>query len=335
MGNIELFRTVVKCGESSDKICYDTSMMMLGSCFAQNLGERMKQLKFNIIINPFGVVYHPAPIARNLERIITGIPYTLCNLQKNNELWCSFDHHGRFSHTDDNVCLNQLNSELQLAHKQLAQCKWLFVTFGTAWAYRLKTTGIIVANCHKFPSSDFRRIRFNVDEIYDIWAETISKLRKFNPDLKIVFTVSPIRHLRDDAHENQLSKATLLLAIDRLNSEIKNTVYFPAYEIVIDELRDYRFYDENMTHPNIVAINYIWQRFCEIFIDNKNLKIMNQVENIVRASAHKQLHRTSESLKFAENYLEKIRLLNQQMPFLDFTEEMKRFEKIIFNFSPL
>jgi len=322
---MELFRTIVNCKSSPEKISYDTSFLMVGSCFAENLGARLQQLKFNVIVNPFGIVYHPAPAAYQLERIITGKPYTEDELQQHNELWYSFDHHGRFSHTDILTCLERINHELEQAHEQLAHSNRLFVTFGTAWAYRLKHTGRIIANCHKLPSTDFDRIRFSVNEIQDIWIETIDKLLGFNPAIKVVFTVSPIRHLRDGAHKNQLSKSTLLLAVDYLNQKRENTGYFPAYEIVLDELRDYRFYAENMTHPNVVAINYIQQRFCESYMTEDTLQIMKTVEDIVKAVAHRPLHQTSEYRKFAEKYLEKIVQMKRQMPQLDFSEEIERF----------
>ena len=326
---MELFRTVVKCDVSPEKIGYHTPFLMLGSCFAENLGERMKQLKFNIVLNPFGIVYHPAPAAHQLTRIMSGKRYTKYELYQHNELWHSFDHHGQFSHSDVSVCLERINHELQQAHAQLARAEWLFVTFGTAWAYRLKGKDRTVANCHKFPSSHFERVRFEVNRIIFIWSKVIARLRRFNPAIKVVFTVSPIRHLRDGAHENQLSKSILLLAIERLNSEVENTFYFPAYEIVLDELRDYRFYDETMTHPNAVAIDYIWQRFCECYMEGHTLQIMKTVENIVKASAHIPIHQTSECRIFAGNYLEKIAGLKQQMPCLDLAKETERFEKMM------
>ena len=323
---MELFRTVVKCTASPDKIGYDTPLLMMGSCFAENMGNRLQQLKFNIMLNPFGIVYHPTPAAHQLERIITGKPYTTGELHDHNGLWCSFDHHGRFSHPDISVCLEQINIGLQQAHNQLIRAEWLLITFGTAWAYRLKSSGRIVSNCHKFPASDFERIRFSIDEIYAVWAAAIARLRKFNPAIKIVFTVSPIRHLCDGAHENQLSKSSLLLAVDRLIGEIEHTGYFPAYEIVLDELRDYRFYDEQMTHPNTAAINYIRKRFCECYMTENTLQTMKYVDDIVQAAAHRPLHHTSEYRKFAADFLEKTAKLEQQFPRLDFSKEKEKFE---------
>ena len=321
---MELFRTVVKCTASPEKIGYGTPFLMLGSCFAENLGARLRQFKFDVVFNPFGIVYHPAPAAHQLERIMTAEPYAVSELQQHNELWHSFDHHGRFSHPDVSECLEQINMELRQAHDQLARSGWLFVTFGSAWAYRSKSSGRMVSNCHKFPASDFERIRFGIDEIYAVWTETITRLRQFNPEIRIVFTVSPIRHLRDGAHENQLSKSTLLLAVDRLNRDMENTGYFPAYEIVLDELRDYRFYAEDMTHPNNVAIDCIRKRFCENCMTDETLQIMKVVEDIVKASEHRPIHHTSELRTFAAACMEKIARLKQQMPLLDFTEEIVR-----------
>ena len=324
---MEIFRTIVKCTASPEKIGYDTPFMMVGSCFAESLGVWLQQHKFDVAVNPFGIVYHPAPAANHLDRIITAKPYTAHELQQHQELWHSFDHHGRFSHPDISVCIRQINDELQQAHVHLSRSEWLLVTFGTAWAYRLKNTGRIAANCHKFPASCFERIPFDVNEIYATWTETIAQLRHFNPAIKIIFTLSPIRHLRDGAHENQLSKSTLMLAIDRLNREIENTGYFPAYEIVMDELRDYRFYAENMTHPNSATINYIWQRFCECYMAENTLQTMKTVEDIVKAAAHRPIHSTSARRKFAADYLEKIAKLKQQYPQLDFAEETEWFLK--------
>jgi len=323
---MEQFRTIVNCTPSPEKIGYNTSFLMLGSCFAENLGARLQQLKFNVVVNPFGMVYHPAPAAYQLGRIITGKTYTVDELQHHNELWYSFDHHGRFSHPDALTCLGQINHELKQAHDQLAHSKWLFVTFGTAWAYCLKSSKRFVTNCHKFPTSEFERICFDMERICSIWTKTITRLRRFNPAIKVVFTVSPIRHLRDGAHENQLSKSILLLAVDQLNHKKENTSYFPAYEIVLDDLRDYRFYTENMTHPNVAAINYIQQRFCESYMTEDTLQIMKTVGDIVKAAAHRPLHHSSEYRKFADNFLEKIAKLKQQMPHLDFTEEIERFK---------
>jgi hypothetical protein len=257
--------------------------------------------------------------------MMDGRLYTPNELLFHNKLWCSLDHHGRFSHPVAAECLQQINTELSHAHNTLARAEWLFVTFGTAWGYRSKNTGRMVANCHRLPASDFERVRLEVDEICTIWSETIARLRQFNPAVRVIFSVSPIRHLRDGAHENQLSKAILLLAVDRLTHEVTNTGYFPAFELLLDELRDYRFYSEDMTHPGDTAIHYILQRFCESYMTNHTLQTMTAVEEIVKAAAHRPIHATSAYRKFANNCLEKISRLNRQYPQFDFTKEAQRF----------
>jgi hypothetical protein len=324
----EQFRTVIKCEKSIEKICYDTHLLMLGSCFTENLGMKLKTLKFNITINPFGIVYHPLAVSEQINRIIMGKIYSANELIFDGELWHSFEHHGRFSHCDSSEVLQKINSELLNANIALQQSKWLFITFGTAWGYTLKDEGRIVANCHKFPASKFERIRFNVNDITENWIETITKLQKFNPELKIVFTLSPIRHLRDGAYENQLSKATLLLAIEEIMNKTERTSYFPAYEIVLDDLRDYRFYKEDMVHPNNVAIEYIWQKFCDTFFADNTLGIISEVEDIVKAASHRPLHKTLAIKKFASAYLEKIAALKSKNFSLDFSAEKQWFNEI-------
>ncbi len=304
-------------------------MVMLGSCFAENMGNILQRLKFDISLNPFGIIYHPLPAAQNAERMITGKPYCADELRLHGELWHGFDHHGRFSHPDINVCLQRMNDELSRAHKRLMRADLLFVTFGTARAYRLKSDGRIVANCHKYPASDFEHFRSDADEICRIWTKCILNLREFNPDVKIIFTVSPIRHLSDGAHENQLSKSVLLTAVDRLIGETTGTGYFPAYEIMLDDLRDYRFYDEDMTHPNRTAVNYIWQRFTETYMTDNTRKLMKETEDIVKASEHRPIHRTSACRTFAAKYLEKIARLQPAIPQADFTKEIELFERML------
>jgi hypothetical protein len=300
---------------------------MTGSCFAENIGNKLHRLKYNISLNPFGIVYHPLPAAKNMERIISGKPYAEDELQLHQELWCSFDHHGRFSHPESRICIEQINTELQEARQRLSAANLLFVTFGTAWAYRRKADKRIVANCHKYPASEFERFRSDVDEIYEAWNATLTNLHPFNPNLRTVFTISPIRHLRDGAHENQLSKAVLLLAVDKLTRTSANIGYFPAYEIMLDDLRDYRFYDEDMAHPGTQAVNYIWQRFQECYMTKETQQLMKEVEEIVKAAAHRPIHRTSAYAAFAEKSLEKIAQLQQRLPQADFTKEIATFVK--------
>ena len=320
------FRTVIKFSGSPEKFDHRSSILMIGSCFAENIGEKLLQNKFNIALNPFGILYNPASIARSVNRIISGGLYQLDELCQNHELWCSFDHHGRFSDTDAERCLQGINDELSEAHRKLHRLDWLIITFGTAWIYSLKGTGEIVANCHKLPSDIFIRRRMDPDEIVAGWNQVVASLRQVNPDINILFTVSPVRHLRDGAHENQISKSTLLLAIDRICREHPRSYYFPAYEIMLDDLRDYRFYDTDMIHPNSTAIDYIWDMFCNTYISEHAIEVMKEIEKIVNASKHRPIHRTTEIQKFTTAFLEKIELLQQKMPYLDFGKEISMFQ---------
>ncbi|MDR0815465.1 MAG: GSCFA domain-containing protein, partial [Bacteroidales bacterium] len=302
---------------------YSTPVLMTGSCFAENIGRMMQRLKFNVTLNPFGIVFHPFPLARQLDRLLSADEYSAGELRHDHDLWFSFDHHGRFSQPEQTDCLALINGEFQQGRQQLAKAKWLFVTFGTAWAYRLKENGKIVANCHHYPTNAFERIRTEADEICETWARTITRLREINPAVQVVFSVSPVRHLRDDAHENQLSKATLLLAVERLNKNM-NTCYFPAYEIMQDDLRDYRFYDEDMTHPNPLAIKYIWQRFCTTYFSDDAVRVMNKVDDIVKASEHRPIHHNEATRTFKTAYLAKIAEMQKRFPNMDFSQETKQ-----------
>ncbi|MDR1666559.1 MAG: GSCFA domain-containing protein [Bacteroidales bacterium] len=332
---MDAFRTIVKDPVSPEKTDYPSPVMMTGSCFAENIGQYMQRLKFNIVLNPFGIVYHPLPLARQLDRMIAAEPYRPEELCFHNGLWFTFDHHGRFAHPEQTTCLNGINAELALGHKQLTAARRLFVTFGTAGAYRLKENGKIVANCHRYPSDAFERFRSTPDEIHEQWITTVNRLRQVNPDIQIVFSVSPIRHLHHGAHQNQLDKATLLLATERLNRALPLTAYFPAYEIMMDDLRDYRFYDEDMTHPNSSAVKYIWQYFCNACLSEHTISTMKKVEDIVKASAHRPIHRNAATRSFAAAYLHKIKEMRQQFPFMDFSRETALFDSYCRDYTGL
>lgn len=256
------FRTIVPCEKLQHQISHRDKILLLGSCFAENIGHLLVAHKFNVKINPTGILYNPVSIADALQTMSDRYQYTVNDIFRDGNLWHSFRHHSRFSHTDPELCIDGINRELKAGAEQLHRASWLLVTFGTAYVYSLRETGKVVANCHKLPASLFDRRRVGVDEMIRGWIPLIERLSDSNPELRIMFTVSPIRHLRDGAHENQLSKSVLLLFVDELCRMYPDRcIYFPSYEIVMDELRDYRFYDAGMTHPNEQAIRYIWERF--------------------------------------------------------------------------
>ena len=241
---------------------FASGLVSIGSCFADNIGARLQESDFHIVINPFGALYNPASIASALHRLIEDRPIGMEDLVKHEGYWHSWHHHGSFSQTTPGATLTCCNSRLHRVHSALKEANLLMVTFGTAWVFERE--GQVVANCHKLPPQQFVRRKMTVEEIVALWTPLLQEMAALYPKLNILFSVSPIRHLADGAHGNQLSKATLLLAVDQLitqNSKLMTVHYFPAYEIVLDELRDYRYYDEKMTHPTDLAVDVVWERF--------------------------------------------------------------------------
>jgi hypothetical protein len=226
------------------KIGYRAPSLMMGSCFTESIGLHLRERLFPVEVNPFGILYNPASIANSLEILMAERFFEAKDLFFANGLWNSFYHHSRFSNPDRQACLNEINSKIEEASRILRGSNLLFCTFGTSWVFEEISSGRIVSNCHKLPAATFSRYRLSPSGILKLWEKLIPGLWQVNPDLKIVFTVSPIRHLKDGLHENNLSKAVLLLAIDELQKQFgkERIFYFPSYEILLDELRDYRFY---------------------------------------------------------------------------------------------
>lgn len=244
------------------KIDYSTGIVSLGSCFADEIGERLQEGDFHVEMNPFGALYNPASIAAAVRRLMEDREIGMDDLMQHEGLWHSWHHHGCFSHSTAEETLAACNSRIHQAHQAIKEASLLMVTFGTAWVFERE--GEIVANCHKLPPQMFVRRRMTVEEIVALWQPLLQELAAYYPELKVFFTVSPIRHMADGAHGNQLSKSTLLLAIDQLLPTDHcplPTYYFPSYEIVLDELRDYRFFNEKMTHPTPLAVDIVWDRF--------------------------------------------------------------------------
>ena len=313
------FRTIVEPLKLQGLINHQSGVVMMGSCFSDNIGNRMRQACFDVEINPFGTLYNPASIACGINAILSKRKYTNNDLFKavGDNRWHSFSHHSMFSSIDDERMLVRINGRMSEAHEAIKKASVLIITFGTAWVYELKDTHEVVANCHKLPASRFNRRIMNVDEIVNQWQQLICVLQEFNPKLKIVFTVSPIRHLRDGAHENQLSKAILHIAINRLMQQFEELIYFPAYEIMNDDLRDYRFYGLDMTHPSEAAIDYIYDIFSQSFFDEKTKTVAEQCERLTRRMAHRPMSDDIESVKrFEKSTLEMKAQMLQQFPFL-------------------
>jgi hypothetical protein len=316
------FRTIVDVPESRHKIGYETSSIWIGSCFTENIGLRLRDLKFPHAVNPFGILYNPASIGNSLSILMEGRQFTPEDLRHGNGLWYSFFHHTSFSHPDPEECARQINDSINYSRTVLEKAGLLFVTFGTARVYRLKETGEIVSNCHKLPHNWFEHILLDAGMIIESWTNLISELVAFNPGLQIVFTISPVRHWKDGAHGNQVSKATLILVISKLREMFGNVLYFPAYEIVMDELRDYRFYDEDMLHINNQGVNYIWERFSDSYITPSAFPVMKEIKAIRQALDHRPFNpSTLQYRTFLDKTIARIDAVEKLIPSADFSDE--------------
>lgn len=268
-------QTTVDIPKGKLRIRHDCKIMLLGSCFADEIGKKFTEYGFQTMVNPFGTLYNPPSIAALLLRCISRTQYEQASkevFQATDGLWHSWMHHSRFSASQADTMVKSLNDTTITAANFLEHADILIITLGTAIIYRLKENGMLVANCHKQPDALFQRERLSAYDIADQWQMLLGLLRSVNPRLHVIFTVSPIRHKRDGLHINQISKGILLQAVDELLSSADNedfASYFPSYEIMLDELRDYRFYAEDMIHPSPTAIEYIWQKFQQTYMSPK------------------------------------------------------------------
>lgn len=306
------FRTKVKPEKASFTFSHTTPIVLMGSCFAENIGEKLADHFFPVDINPFGTLYNPASVAEGLRLLIDGKQLQASDLFLHEGVFHSFTHHSRFSASTEEGCLQKINERLQSSAVALQKAERLVITFGTAWVYKLKSDGRIVGNCHKLPEKMFERVRLTVSEIVTDWHSLIETLRQENPRLKTLFTVSPVRHWKDGANGNQLSKATLLLAVDELCRLYPDYVaYFPAYEIMMDELRDYRFYADDMLHPSTLAVDYIWESFATSYLTADSRTLLKELAGIRKALNHKPFNPENEPYRsFLKQTIEKAEKLN-------------------------
>lgn len=314
------FRTIVKPLRFRGTISHRQGVMMLGSCFSDNIGLRLRQACFDVDINPFGTLYNPASIACGIGAILKCRQYSIDDLfqEKGDNRWHSFSHHSEYSSVDSQLMLEKINQRVCEANKMLQRASTLIVTFGTAWVYKYAPTGKVVANCHKLPASMFERSMMSIDEIVAMWKDVIADVKAINQSIQVIFTVSPIRHLRDGAHENQLSKSTLLLAINQLERECEDVIYFPAYEIMNDDLRDYRFYASDMTHPSEVAVDYIYDIFSQSFFDDDTISLAEKCVKLSKRLMHIPMSDDQDAVaRFVHSTNQLKTQLLQQYPFLE------------------
>ncbi len=306
------------------KINIKQNLMMMGSCFAENIGEKLSLHKFNNLINPNGILFNPINIFDALNSYIEGKIYTENDLFLHDELWYSWQYHGRFSDVEKDVALTKINDSQRLAIAQIKNVDHLMLTFGSAYVYELKNINEIVSNCHKVPQQKFNKRLLTVNEIVDAFNKSKIKNLKSN----IILTVSPVRYFRDGLVENNHSKAVLIQAVHELIREHKNLYYFPAFEIVMDELRDYRFFENDLVHPNDLAVAYVWERFCETMLDDETKSFLKSMDEILSAKNHRPFNsNTQKHLEFLNTYLTKTELLNKAFPFLSLEAEKNYFRK--------
>ncbi len=315
--------------EASAGITFDTPVLFLGSCFANEIGYRLASGKLPVMTNPHGTLFNPFSTATALDRFIFEYQYSDKDIYLHRNRYLSLDHHTAFSSYERDQLVDRLNEVSSSASAFIRKASFLFITFGTSYIYTLNENGSIVANCHKLPSSLFSRRQSSYGEIASRWLETLDRLYALNPGVKVWLTVSPVRHLSDGAHANQLSKAHLLLAVEELRKHPVVEGYFPAYEIFMDELRDYRYYAGDMVHPSETAIDYIWEKFTTLFISGHTLRLWHEGARITRAMAHRITGGRRENLSFATAMLEKISALKTRASFLDLSQEEEYFRNLI------
>ena len=307
------------------KIAIEDSIMLMGSCFTEHMHEKFYKYKFNALQNPHGVLFNPTSISnailayKNLDLVEKE------SLFLNQGLWNHWSFHSSRSKTYALEAADFMNQNIKAGYNFLKKADWLIITFGSAFVYEINKHGV-VANCHKIPANKFNKRMLQVDEIVESYGSMINEIKEFNPNLKIIFTVSPVRHSREGFVENNRSKAALILSIDKLVSTYLNCYYFPSYELVIDDLRDYRFYAEDMVHPNYLATQYVWEKFAVSCIDGKSREIFKELDHLNNALKHRPLHPDSEEhKKFLLKFASVVESLKQRFPTLDFQFEKQFF----------
>lgn len=317
------FRTQVEMAGERTEIRHSDKLMLFGSCFSENIGNLLVENKFGCEVNPYGILYNPLSIAKALREIMARKVYDESDLFERDGVWHSWMHHSSFSSDlSSGDCLQKINSRLSAASECLPETDWLIVTWGTAYVYQHE--GKVVGNCHKCPDSFFVRRRISVEAVCEEWNAILQMLKCHFPKLKVLFTVSPIRHAKDGMHNNQLSKATLLLAVEELCRTFDFCHYFPSYEIMMDDLRDYRFYADDMLHPSGIAIEYIWDCFSRTYFSTDTLQIMKEWSGIRKSLHHKPFRPQSEAYrKFLAQIMLKIERMKENFPYIDAQKEME------------
>jgi len=312
-----IFRTKIPIKKTKNQIDYNSKILLFGSCFTKNIGDKLEHFKLQSHANPFGILFHPKAIEQLIVHSVNKKKYTQKDIFFFNERWHCFDAHSDLSDVSKEKLLSDLNRTIDFSFKNIEQATHIIITLGTAWVYRLIETDRIVANCHKVPQKKFLKELLDPDEIAESLAGTVSLIETINKKAEIIFTVSPVRHLKDGFMENSLSKANLISGIHQIAEPRKGIHYFPSYEIMIDDLRDYRFYKKDMLHPNETAVDYIWENFKKAWINEKEYEVMQEIDSIQNGLAHRPFNPNSDKHRqFLLILQKKIETVIQKLPHL-------------------
>lgn len=317
------FRTEIKCPAVSNQLDHHSSLVLLGSCFSEHMEDKFQYFKFDTFANPFGILYNPIAIETAVRSCVQNARYSKENLLEHQEMWLSLNHHSKFDNRDPKQVLDNINKHIELGHRALKEASHVIITLGTSWVYKWNENNLIVGNCHKIPQKSFSKELLSSEEIVGSLRQIAHLIRSINKNASFIFTVSPVRHLKDGFIENTLSKSLLHKAIHEVKKEI-DADYFPAYEIMMDDLRDYRFYKKDLVHPNEMAIDYIWELFRESCISESSREIMIEIDDIQKSLAHRAFDASSEAhIKFLKKTEQKIELLKKKLPELEFHKKRK------------
>lgn len=317
--------TKVNPSSPNFKLSQKDTIMLVGSCFSTEIGEKLKAAKFHTLINPFGTLFHPIAIENSLTRIYTSQYYTVEEIFNYKDLYFSWDHSTLFSKPKLSQTINLINENLEKANEHFQKTKIFIFTLGTAWVYELSKANLVVSNCHKVPQSQFEKYLLSTAEIYKSLKNITDICLDRNPEARIIYTISPVRHWKDGAHDNQLSKSSLFLGLEKIIEDYQDSVYyFPSYEIVMDELRDYRFFKQDLIHPNQIAVEYLWEVFSDLFFSEGTQKLNKEIESVNRAVSHRALNPQSLAhRKFLYDTLKKIEKISPELPKDSFREEIQ------------
>lgn len=314
------FRTEIPIIKSDFPIDYHSKVLLLGSCFAENIGEKFQYYKFQTTINPFGIIFNAVSLEKLIRRVVENRTFTENDIFFHNDLWHCYEIHSELSNPDKEVFLSNLNLTLESTQRHITSLTHCIITLGTSWVYRNIESNDIVANCHKVPQKQFTKGLLSIEQTEKSLQNIVSLIHSVNPNCNFIFTVSPVRHIKDGFTENTLSKAHLIAAIHQtITHHPSPIIYFPTFEIMMDELRDYRFYAEDMLHPNQTAVNYIWEKFVDSTVSEESKSLMIEIENIQKSLAHKPFNPNSEShQKFINQLNSKIKAVQNRYPFIKF-----------------